>query len=49
VEYVIKGRNTELDDKVKDYSEKKIKSRIEKLLDKTTRTEVKFKLGKIPV
>jgi len=48
MEYVIKGRNTELDDKVKDYSEKKIKNRIEKLLDKTIRTEVKFKLEKNP-
>jgi len=48
VEYVVKGRNTGLDDKVKDYSEKKIKSRIEKLLGKTTRTEVKFKLEKNP-
>jgi ribosome hibernation promoting factor len=48
VEYVIKGKNTGLDDKVKDYSEKKIKSRIEKLMDKTIRTEVKFKLEKNP-
>lgn len=48
MEYVIKGRNTGLDDKVKKYSEKKIKSRIEKLLEKTIRTEVKFKLEKNP-
>ncbi|HAJ95990.1 MAG TPA: ribosome-associated translation inhibitor RaiA, partial [Actinobacteria bacterium] len=48
MEYVIKGKNTGLDDKIKDYSEKKIKARIEKLMDKTIRTEVKFKLEKNP-
>lgn len=48
MEYIVKGINTDLNDKIKDYSEKKIKNRIEKLLDRTTRTEVKFKLEKNP-
>jgi len=43
VEYMVKGRNLDLNDKIRDYSEKKIKNRIEKFLDRTTKVEVKFK------
>ena len=48
MEYIIKARNFELDEKIKDYSEKKIKNKIEKLLERTTKTEVKFVLEKNP-
>ncbi|MCD4670978.1 MAG: ribosome-associated translation inhibitor RaiA [Actinomycetia bacterium] len=48
MEYIVKGRNIDLNNKIKSYSEKKIKNRIEKLLDRTTRTEVKFKAEKNP-
>ena len=48
MEYIVKARNFELNEKIKDYSEKKIKSKIEKLLERTTKTEVKFVLEKNP-
>ena len=48
MEYIVKGRNVNLNDKIKDYSEKKIKNRVEKFLDRTTKIEVKFKLEKNP-
>ncbi len=48
MEYIVKARNFELNEKIRDYSEKKIKSKIEKLLDRTTKTEVKFVLEKNP-
>lgn len=48
MEYIVKGRNVDLNDKIKDYSEKKIKNRIEKFLDRATRIEVEFKIEKNP-
>ncbi len=48
MEYIVKARNFELDEKIKDYAEKKIRTKIEKLLDRTTKTEVKFVLEKNP-
>jgi len=48
MEYIVKGKNIDLNDKIKNYSEKKIKDKVEKLLNRTTRTEVKFKLEKNP-
>ena len=48
MEYIVKARNFELNEKIKDYSEKKIKSKIEKLLERTTKTEVKFVMEKNP-
>lgn len=48
MEYIVKTRNFELNEKIRDYSEKKIKSKIEKLLDRTTKTEVKFVMEKNP-
>jgi putative sigma-54 modulation protein len=48
MEYIVKARNFELNEKIKDYSEKKIKSKIEKLLERTTKAEVKFVLEKNP-
>ena len=48
MEYIVKARNFELNEKIKDYSEKKIKDKIEKLLERTTKTEVKFVLEKNP-
>jgi len=48
MEYIVKGRNVDLNDKIKDYSEKKIRNRVEKLLEKTTKIEVKFMLEKNP-
>ena len=48
MEYIIKGRNVDLNDKIKEYSEKKIKDRVEKFLDRTTKIEVKFQLEKNP-
>jgi putative sigma-54 modulation protein len=48
MEYIVKGRNVDLNDKIKEYSQRKIKNRVEKFLDKTTKIEVKFKLEKNP-
>jgi len=48
MEYIVKARNFELNEKIRDYSEKKIKSKIEKLLERTTKAEVKFVLEKNP-
>lgn len=48
MEYIVKTRNFELNEKIRDYSEKKIKSKIEKLLDRLTKTEVKFVMEKNP-
>ena len=48
MEYIVKARNFELNEKIKDYSEKKIKDKIEKLLERTTKTEVKYVLEKNP-
>jgi putative sigma-54 modulation protein len=48
MEYIVKGRHVDLNDKIKEYSEKKIKNRIEKFLDQTTRIEVEFKIEKNP-
>jgi putative sigma-54 modulation protein len=48
MEFIVKGRNVDLNEKIKSYSEKKIKRKINKLLDKITRTEVRLKLEKNP-
>jgi len=48
MEYIVKARNFELNEKIRDYSEKKIRTKIEKLLERTTKTEVKFVLEKNP-
>ena len=48
MEYIVKARNFELNEKIRDYSEKKIRNKIEKLLERTTKTEVKFVLEKNP-
>ena len=48
MEYIIKGRNIDLNEKIKDYSQKKIRNKVEKLLDRTTKIEVKLKLEKNP-
>jgi len=48
MEYIVKTRNFELNEKIRDYSEKKIKNKIEKLLDRMTKTEVKFVMEKNP-
>jgi len=48
MEYIVKARNFELNEKIKDYSEKKIRNKIEKLLERTTKTEVKFVMEKNP-
>ena len=48
MDYIVKGRNVDLNDKIKDYSEKKIKNRIEKFMDRATKIEVKFKIEKNP-
>ncbi len=48
MEYVIKGRNFELNEKIKKHAEKKIKSRINKLLSKVVKIEVKLILEKNP-
>jgi len=48
MEFVIKGRSVELFDELKEYTEKKIKNRIEKFVDKTVKTEVEFSIEKNP-
>jgi putative sigma-54 modulation protein len=48
VEFVIKSKNLELDEKIKSYVERKIKNKIEKVLDKIIKLEVKFMFEKNP-
>ena len=48
MEYIIKGRNLELNEKIRNYAEKKIKSRIDRLLDKVVEIEVKLIFEKNP-
>lgn len=48
MEYVIKSKNLELDEKIKSYVERKIKDKVEKVLDKIIKLEVKFMFEKNP-
>lgn len=48
MEFIIKSKNMELDEKIHSYAEKKIKSKIVKILDRVTKTEVKFIFEKNP-
>lgn len=48
MEFVIKSKNLELDEKIKSYVERKIKDKIEKVLDKIIKLEVKFMFEKNP-
>lgn len=48
MEYVIKGRNFELNEKIKKHAEKKIKNKINKLLNKVVMIEVKLISEKNP-
>jgi len=48
VEFIIKSRNIELDEKIKSYAERKIKNKIVKILDKVIKLEIKFIFEKNP-
>jgi len=48
MDYVLKSRNVELNDEIKDYVQKKIKTKIEKFDDKITKIEIEFSLEKNP-
>ncbi|MHB1348040.1 MAG: ribosome hibernation-promoting factor, HPF/YfiA family [Candidatus Humimicrobiaceae bacterium] len=48
MEYVLKSRNVELNDEIKEYVQKKIKTKIEKFDDKITKIEIEFSLEKNP-
>ncbi len=48
MEYIIKARNMELDESVRNYAEKKIKSKVNKYLDKAIKIEVKLNFEKNP-
>ena len=48
MEFIIKSKNLELDEKIRDYVERKIKNKIEKVLDKIIKLEVKFIFEKNP-
>jgi len=48
VEFIIKSRNIELDEKIKSYAERKIKSKIVKILDNVIKLEIKFIFEKNP-
>ncbi len=48
MEYIVKGRNLELNEKIKNYTEKKIKSKMVRLLDKVEEIEVKLIFEKNP-
>lgn len=48
MEYVLKGRNFEVDKKIKSYADKKIRDRISRLLDRVVKIEVKFNFEKNP-
>lgn len=44
MEFIIKGRNVELFDDIKQYAEKKIKSRIEKFFERIIKIEIEFSI-----
>jgi len=48
VEFIIKGRNIQLDEEIRNYVERKIKNKITKILDKIIKLEVKFIFEKNP-
>jgi len=48
VEFIIKSKNMELDDRIRNYAEKKIKNKIVKILDNVIKVEVKFIYEKNP-
>lgn len=48
MEYNLKSRNQELNSEIKEYAERKIKSRIEKLAGSVIKTEIEFILEKNP-
>ena len=48
MEYIVKSRNIELDEKIRNYTEKKIKNKVSKILDKIIKLEVKFIFEKNP-
>ena len=48
MEYIIKARNMELDENVKNYAEKKIKNKVNKYLDKAIKIEIKLNFEKNP-
>ncbi len=48
MEFIIKSKNLELDEKIRNYVERKIKNKIEKVLDKIIKLEVKFVFEKNP-
>jgi ribosomal subunit interface protein len=48
LEFIIKSRNIQLDEEIRDYVERKIRSKIIKILDKIIKLEVKFIFEKNP-
>jgi len=48
MEYILKSRNVELNGEIKEYAERKIKSRVEKFAGSAIKTEVEFVLEKNP-
>ena len=48
MEFIIKSKNIELDEKIRNYAEKKIKDKIVKILDKVIKLEIKFTYEKNP-
>jgi len=48
MEYIIKARNMELDETVRNYAEKKIKNKVDKYLDKAIKIEIKLNFEKNP-
>ena len=48
MEFIIKGKNLDLDEKIRSYVERKIKNKIEKVLDNIIKLEVKFLFEKNP-
>lgn len=48
MEFIIKSKNIELDDKIRSYTEKKIKNKIVKILDRVIKVEIKFIYEKNP-
>ncbi|MFA5014154.1 MAG: ribosome-associated translation inhibitor RaiA [Actinomycetota bacterium] len=48
MEFIIKSKNIELDEKIRNYAERKIKDKIVKILDKVIKLEIKFTYEKNP-
>jgi len=48
MDYILKSRNVELNDEIKEYAERKIRTKVEKFDDRVLKIEIEFSLEKNP-